>query len=88
MFAGEPTLPDYMLTYPDKTAGLDKKDWTHMPWRAPGSQTKPCIIIIEAGGMHKSDYQIINCTFNYILYSLYVNITCSSFVTDNLTLGE
>jgi len=22
---GEPTLPDYMLTYPDKTAGLDKR---------------------------------------------------------------
>jgi len=41
---GEPTLPDYMLTYPDKTAGLDKKDWTHMPWRAPGSAhvNSPC----------------------------------------------
>jgi len=41
---GEPTLPDDMLTYPDKTAGLDILDWNHMPWRAPGSAhvNSPC----------------------------------------------
>jgi len=40
---GEPTLPEDMLTYPDK-AGGPEHDWTHMPWRAPGSAhvNSPC----------------------------------------------
>jgi len=40
---GDPTIPDYMLTWPDKAGGPDM-DWDHMPWKAPGSAPveSPC----------------------------------------------